>query len=167
MRTSVHGTYKGTRGVSLVEILLVMLVIAIALAMVMPNLTKSHEQTLLEEGKRLSALLSYASDMSTSTGHAIAWEQTPAGYRFLEKDQDLNVWKPLLDDSSLRERVLPERVQIEFIPEQGKHGSQLAKVIFNPSGVQAPFEIGLHNESQHIRVIGNLIGQITLARTEY
>jgi hypothetical protein len=33
--------------------------------------------------------------------------------------------------------------------------------------VQAPFEIGLHNESQHIRVIGNLIGQITLARTEY
>jgi len=166
MLTSVHGPYKGAHGFTLVELLLVMLVIAISLAMVVPNLTKSHEQILLEEGNRLTALLSYASDISTSTGHAIAWDQTPAGYRFLEKDQDLNVWKPLLDDASLRERILPESVQIEYVPEHDKHADHLTKVIINPSGVQAPFEIRLHNESQHIKVIGNLIGQITMTRTE-
>ena len=167
MLTSVHGTYKGAHGFTLVEILLVMLVIAISLAMVVPNLTKSHEQILLEEGNRLTALLSYANDVSTSTGHAIAWDQTPAGYRFLERDQNLNVWKPLLDDASLRERILPESVQIEYVLEQGKSADQLAKVIMNPSGVQAPFEIGLHNDSQHIKVIGNLIGQISMTRTEH
>ncbi len=166
MLTSVHGAYRGAHGFTLVEILLVMLVIAISLAMVVPNLTKSHEQILLDEGNRLTALLSYANDVSTSTGHAIAWDQTPAGYRFLERDQNLNVWKPLLDDASLRERILPESVQIEYVLEQGKSADQLAKVIMNPSGVQAPFEIGLHNDSQHIKVIGNLIGQISMTRTE-
>jgi hypothetical protein len=57
-------------------------------------------------------------------------------------------------------------VQIEYVLEQGKSADQLAKVIMNPSGVQAPFEIGLHNDSQHIKVIGNLIGQISMTRTE-
>ena len=37
----------------------------------------------------------------------------------------------------------------------------------NPSGVEAPFVIGLHNESKHIKVTGNLIGQVTMIKAEH
>jgi general secretion pathway protein H len=166
MPTSVHGIYKKSHGFTVIEILLVMLVIGISLAMVLPNLSKNHDQILFEEGNRLAALLYYAKDISGSTGQAIAWDQTPAGYRFLERDQDHNIWKPLLDDPSMRERVLPDDVQIEYVTEQSKRNGHFTKVIMNPSGVQAPFEIGLHNKNQHIKIVGNLIGQITISRIE-
>ena len=167
MLTSVHGAYKGVHGFTLIEMMLVILVFGISLAMVIPNLSKNHDQVLLEEGNRLAALLNYANDISTSTGHAIAWDKTAAGYRFLVRDQDLKVWKPLLDDASLRERVLPETVKIEYVDEQGKQADHYAKVIMNPSGVEAPFVIGLHNESKHIKVTGNLIGQVTMIKAEH
>jgi len=167
MPTSVHGTFKGGYGFTLIEMILVILVVGISLAMVMPNLSKNHDQVLLEEGSRLAALLNYATDISTSTGHAIAWDQTAVGYRFLERDQDLKVWKPLLDDASLRERALPESVKIEYVAEQGKQVDKYAKVIMNPSGVKAPFEIVLHNETHHIKVTANLIGQVTMSQAEH
>jgi len=167
MLTSVHGIYKGAHGFTLIEMMLVILVVGISLTMVMPNLSKNHDQVLLEEGNRLAALLNYATDISTSTGHAIAWDQTAAGYRFLERDQELKVWKPLLDDVSLRERFLPESVKIEYVAEQGRQAHQYAKVIINPSGVKAPFVIDLHNENQHIKVSGNLIGQVTISKADY
>jgi len=166
MLTSVPGTFKRGHGFTLIEMMLVMLVIGISLAMIVPNLSKNPEQVLLEEGNRLTALLNYATDISIATGSAIAWDQTAAGYRFLERDQDLKVWKPLMNDSSLRERTLPEDAQIEYVAKQGKQAGNLARVIMNPSGVQAPFEIGLHNESAHIKVVGNLIGQIKMIRVE-
>jgi len=166
MPTSVHGIYKKSHGFTLIEMMLVMLVIGISLAMVLPNFSKNHDQILFEEGKRLTALLNYASEISTSTGQRIAWHKTSTGYRFLEKDQDQNIWKPLLDNISMRERTLPDSVEIEYVTEQGKQNGQLVKVIMNPSGVQAPFEIGLQNKNKHIKVNGNLLGQITMSRVE-
>jgi uncharacterized protein YggU (UPF0235/DUF167 family) len=66
----------------------------------------------------------------------------------------------------MRERTLPDSVEIEYVTEQGKQNGQLVKVIMNPSGVQAPFEIGLQNKNKHIKVNGNLLGQITMSRVE-
>ncbi len=166
MPTSVHGICRKSHGFTLIEMMLVMLVIGISLGMVLPNLSKNHDQILFEEGKRLTALLNYASEISNSTGQAIAWHKTLTGYRFLEKDQNQNIWKPLLDDTSMRARTLPDSVQIEYVTEQGKQNSQLEKVIMNPGGIQTPFEIGLQNKNKHIKVNGNLLGQITLNRVE-
>ena len=56
MLTSVHGTYKRGHGFTLIEMMLVILVFGISLAMVIPNLSKNHDQVLLEEGNRLTAL---------------------------------------------------------------------------------------------------------------
>lgn len=166
MQTSAHGRYKGKRGFTLIEVMLVILVVGISLAMVVPNFNKNNDQVLDEEGHRLVALLHYATEFATSTGRAIAWDQTGSGYRFLERDQDLNVWKPLMDDATLRGRNLPESVHIDNVVGQGSQANQSTKVIMNPSGVQAPFEIGLHNESRRIKVAGNLIGQITMRHAE-
>jgi general secretion pathway protein H len=166
MLTSAHGIYKGKRGFTLIEMMLVILVVGISLAIVVPNFNKNNDQVLDEEGHRLVALLHYATEFATSTGRAVAWDQTSAGYRFLERDQDLNVWKPLMDDVTLRERNLPDSVRIDGVTSQSPQVGHSAKVIINPSGVQATFEIGLHNDSKHIKVAGNLIGQITMRQAE-
>lgn len=166
MLTLAHGIYKTEDGFTLIEMMLVILVVGVSLAMVFPNFNKNDDQVLEEEGHRLAALLHYATEFATSTGHALAWDETNTGYRFLERDQDLNVWKPLMDDVTLRERNLPDTVHLDGAASQGGRLSQSARVIINPSGVQAPFEIGLHTDSQRIKVAGNLIGQITMRHAE-
>jgi general secretion pathway protein H len=166
MLTSVHGVCKDFRGFTLIEMMLVILLVGISLALVMPNLNKNDDQVLVDESGRLATLLSYATAFAISTGQTIAWDQTTSGYRFLERDQELSVWKPLMDDTTLRERNLPESVHIDHVNGQGVQMNQSAKVIMNPSGVQAPFEIGLHNESKHVKVTGNLIGQIAVGHVE-
>lgn len=151
--------YEIHKGFSLIELLLVIAVLGISLTVITPNLARNHSEILNDESLRLVSLLNYASDASISTGRPLLWEQTPGGYRFLERDEHLDIWKPALETYVLRERQLPEKIHIESASNQ--YGST-RRVFFSAGGVSSPYAIMLSNGEQKKLISGNLIGQASL-----
>jgi len=78
MRTSA----AGTSGFTLLELLVVVAIMAIATAGVGLALRDSSQVQLEREGLRLTALLESARAQSRMTANAVRWRATPAGFTF-------------------------------------------------------------------------------------
>ncbi len=70
------------RGFTLLELLVVVSIIAIASAGVVFAIRDSAETALEREGERLAALLEAGRAMSRSSGQVIRWSDTPEGFSF-------------------------------------------------------------------------------------
>jgi general secretion pathway protein H len=81
MRTSVVGN-RPTRGFTLLELLVVVAIIAIATAGVSFALRDSQATQLEREAQRLAALFESARAQSRSSGVPVRWYPTPGGFHF-------------------------------------------------------------------------------------
>lgn len=70
------------RGFTLLELLVVVSIIAIASAGVVFAIRDSSQTALEREGERLAALLEAGRAMSRSSGQVIRWRETPQGFSF-------------------------------------------------------------------------------------
>lgn len=86
MRTSAAGSKRlparAARGFTLVELLVVVAIIAIASAGVSFALRDTSTVQLEREGQRLAALLESARAQSRSMGAPVRWYAAPGGFRF-------------------------------------------------------------------------------------
>jgi len=144
------------KGFSLIELLLLTVIVGISLSVVTANLGSDNRDVLNDEALRLVSLLNYASDTSISTGRPLVWEQTPSGYRFLQRDENLDIWKPSLDPHVLKDRQLPEKIHIDSAHNQ--YGN-IRAIFFASSGVNQPFTIIMSNGEERKMISGNLLGQ--------
>ena len=167
MPTSVLGHCRlKALGFTLLEMMVVLVIIGISLSLYTPQLMKNDEDMLKEESIRLAALLEYAADTASSQGVWLAWSPTTNGYRFLQYNDDKNIWQPVIIDEALRERQLVESVHLDVSTQQETSIKTNALIPLSPSGIQAPFQIVLRI-GEKIRVIrGNLLGQITILQSD-
>ena len=70
------------RGFTLIEILVVMAILAIAAATVVMSISTSDARLLQEETARLGALFRIAQNEARISGRALVWEADREGYRF-------------------------------------------------------------------------------------
>jgi general secretion pathway protein H len=83
MRTSAVGTKVGPiKGFTLLELLVVVAIMAIATAGVGLALRDSSQTQLEREALRLTALLESARAQSRMTANTVRWRATPAGFTF-------------------------------------------------------------------------------------
>ena len=155
MPTSAPGR-SDLSGFTLIEMMVVLLVVGISLGLVTPHFMKSDEEVLQEEAVRLVALMEYAADSAGARGQWLAWSRTAAGYRFLQRDEERNVWQPVTSDAVLRERELPAGMRFGSVERQVAVSSSL--IALSPSGIQAPFQIELSLGNARRSVQGDLLG---------
>ena|ERR1039457_11040 len=149
-------------GFTLLEMMVVLLVVGISLALVTPHFMKNDDDVLKEEAMRLVALMEYAADSASSRGHWLAWSPTVSGYRFLERDEDKNVWQPVTTDEILRERQLPEGVRLGPASRQQTAVTSNTLIALSPSGINSPFRIVLTMGETKRIVSGNLLGRVEI-----
>jgi general secretion pathway protein H len=137
----------------------VLLIIGISLSLVTPNFMKNDEDVLKEESVRLIALMDYATDAASSQGHWLAWRPTASGYRFLQLDENKNIWQPIATDEVLRERKLPDGMSIAAANNKQVAVSINSMVILSPSGIQSPYQIELALAKVRRVIRGNLLGK--------
>jgi type II secretion system protein H len=111
MRTSTTEPAFPTRGFTLVEVLVVVLIVGLLVSVVAVRLTSGTRQSLHDEALRLAALLAHARDEAIATGAPLAWQGSDAGYRFLRRGPD-RTWQPMDGDADLRARSLPAGVRL-------------------------------------------------------
>jgi general secretion pathway protein H len=151
------------RGFTLLELMVVLVVFGISLSLVTPHFMKNDDDVLKEESMRLVALMEYAADLAGTEGHWLAWNPTVSGYRFLQRDDDKNVWQPIITDEVLRERQLPEGVHIMSANSQQAIDSSRTMIALSPSGIHAPFRIELAVGKSKRVVRGDLLGKVEVS----
>ncbi len=146
-------------GFTLLEMMVVLLIIGISLGLVTPLFMKNDDDVLKEESVRLVALMEYANDAASSQGHWLAWRPTASGYRFLQLDENKNIWQPITTDDVLRERKLPEGMTIAAANNRQTAVSINSMITLSPSGIQSPFQIELTLAKARRIIRGNILGE--------
>lgn len=149
-------------GFTLLEVMMVLVVVGISLVLVIPNLMKNDDDLIQEEAVRLKALMEYAADTANSRGLWLAWRQTETGYRFLQHDEEKNIWQPVINDDVLRERQIAEGLHLNAFSQQQAVLTTNTMIPFYPSGIHSPFQIILMMGEKKRILNGNLLGNIEI-----
>jgi general secretion pathway protein H len=105
------------RGFSLLELLVVIVIISILFTFTTLAIRGTSPEELIEtEAQRLDRLLQLALEEAILKGQEYGLEFKTDRYRFLLYFE--NTWQPLDNDDLLRERQLPENMELELEIEQ-------------------------------------------------
>jgi len=165
-------------GFTLLEILVVMIIIAIASSIIVLKMGDFYLSNKRIEvfAKELSSLIQLARNQAIFSMNVIGLRITGRDVTFVQLDdtKDMN-WKTMdKKDAFWTSRTIPENVVIEVKMEGGGNDQSLQKKAFSPqiiifpSGEMTPFTLSMHRlgSAQTYTIKGSYIGQIELYQTE-
>lgn len=107
-----------SRGFTLIEVLVVVVIIAIATSIVLLSINVVGDERELErEARRLASLVELAVDEAELQGRDFGIEFIRQGYRFVEYDPYLDTWAEVIGDDLLRPRDLPADFEFSLVIE--------------------------------------------------
>lgn len=107
------------QGFTLIEILVVVVLISIMMGVMLMNFSPGGDEELAqEESLRLQNLLRFAHEQSVIRGEEIGLRVFENAYRFMRLDEETEEWFAIIDDKLLRDRPLPEPLQLDLYLEQ-------------------------------------------------
>jgi general secretion pathway protein H len=145
-----HQGGRCSRGFTLVEILVVVVVVGIAVAFIAVNLRPDDRETLREEAARLAMGLEHAQDEAVLTGTTLAWRGEGDGYQYLRRGAD-GTWAPLGDGVFLPHRLSPP-VRVVGVEVGGARIAAGGLVVLSASALAAPVRIVLEAGSERAAV---------------
>lgn len=151
------------RGFTLVEILVVLVIIGIMVGLASVRLMPDDRGTLRNEAQRLALLLEQAHDQALASGEPIAFSVEGGRYRFWSLDEN-DDWVPHLGDEILRDRPFAPGVKLLALQVDQAILATGQRLLFLPSGGNAPFTADLGLNAAHVRVRGDSLGRV---RIEY
>lgn len=147
---------RGSRGFTLLELLVVVTIAGITLGMVAFNAMPSVQQTLQNDAQRIALLLQLARDEAIVRNRPIAFEVEAERYRFLLREG--NTWQALAQDDLLREREF-KRFPVTFSirPPSAEQAVPL-RIVFGREPVDKPFVLTLATGDAHAVIRADGIG---------
>jgi general secretion pathway protein H len=157
------------RGFTLLELMVVLVIISIILTFVSLSVGGDPRgEELQREARRLVALLEMASDEAVLSSQQLAVRFSEDGYQFMALRG--GQWLALSEDPLLRERTLPEGIQLRLELEDNPppslitEDSDLPQVFLLSSGEMTPFVVTLSAPESERRFLlkASLLGQLEL-----
>lgn len=147
---------KLSRGFTLLELLVVMVIAGIILGIVSFNAMPDERQKLRHDAQRIALLLQLARDEAIVRNRPIAFEAEADRYRFLLYEE--NTWKMLKQDDMLRERefkLFP--VTLSINPPLVEQNAPL-RIVFGREPVDKPFVLTLATGNAQATIRADGIG---------
>lgn len=151
-----------SRGFTLIELMVVILIIVIVLGLVGVNLEPDRETVVRDEARRMALLLRTAQQEAILQGKILAMEITPEGYVFLMLDHN-SEFRSLSRDEILRPRDLPRDIIISSVNIEGRPVTEKPRLILLPTGELPEFTIVFSFGDIHWQVQGVFSGEINVA----
>lgn len=147
---------RGSRGFTLLELLVVVTIAGITLGMVAFNAMPGVQQTLQNDAQRIALLLQLARDEAIVRNRPIAFEMEAEKYRFLLREG--NTWQVLAQDDLLREREF-KRFPVTFSISPPAAGQAVPlRIVFGREPVDKPFVLTLATGDAHAVIRADGIG---------
>jgi len=176
VRGSPRRAAHGAAGFTLLEVLVVVVIIGVMATLAVLSIgSRSLDDRLALEARRLQELFTLAADQAVLQGLELGFVQTKEGYEFLQlKD---GRWIPLEDAGPLRARALAEpfylRLQVDgraVAPVRTDDDKVELKpqVVLLSSGDATEFMLDLRARQYdpYYRLQGDALGRLTLGRKE-
>jgi general secretion pathway protein H len=149
-----------SRGFTLLELLIVMVIAGITLGMVSFNAVPSERQVLQNDAQRIALLLQLARDEAIVRNRPIAFEAYADRYRFLLRDE--NTWQVLAQDDVLHEREFKRSpVTLSISPPSAGEAMPL-RIVFGREPVDKPFALTLSIGDVYIAIRADGIGHFVV-----
>jgi general secretion pathway protein H len=149
-----------SRGFTLLELLVVLVIIGITLGAVSFNAMPSERQVLQNDAQRIALLLQLARDEAIVRNRPIAFEAEADRYRFLLFEE--NTWQTLNQDDMLREREFKRSpVMFSVSPPSAEQNTPL-RIIFGREPVGIPFILSLAVGEAQVSIRADGIGHFSV-----
>ena len=156
MRSNAHA------GFTLVEILVVIAVIAIASTIVIVNLERDDRRMGQREASRLAGALEHAASLAQWQGETLGISAEGNGYRFWRRGAD-DRWAALSGDDVLAARVLPAPFTVAAATFAGAPVAADAVLPFRPSGRNEPYTLLLASPEWTLIVAADPLNRVQVA----
>ena len=153
------GAVKGQRGFTLIEILVVLVIIGIMVGLVGVRMMPDDDRVVRNEAQRVALLLEQTRDQAVASGEPIAFSVEQGRYRFWVLDAE-NQWAPRGGDELLQDRPLADGVQLAAMQVNQARLAAGERLLFLPSGGNAPFTADLALNAAHARISGDSLGRV-------
>lgn len=162
----------GSRGFTLIEIMLVLVVISVMASMLALSIGDSPVRQLEREAKRVQAVLQMAADEAQMQGVELALsltdnpDQEASGYLFLQFDIDQQQWQPLTgkpfglfefsEDISVELQLKSDgqsdvyQQQLSLLTKMTGESSYSPQVLLFSSGEMTPFELSFRHPQSSV-----------------
>jgi general secretion pathway protein H len=151
---------RQSRGFTLLELLVVMVIAGVMLGVVSFNAMPSGRQVLETDARRIALLLQLARDEAIVRNSPVAFEADAQRYRFLVRTD--NVWQVIEKDDLLREREFKRTPLTLLINPPLPPVSGPMRIIFGREPVDRPFVLTLAVEDARVDIRADGIGHFVV-----
>jgi general secretion pathway protein H len=155
-------TRPRARGFTLVEILVVLVILAVAGGLALMTLDHDERGIASREAKRFAGALQYAASRAqwrhetlgvTADGREVRfWKREPAGAR----------WVPLTDDDVLSPHTLPEPLTAAALVYAGQRVPGNAVVPLRPTGRNEPYAFALATPAWRVVLAADPLNRVAI-----
>lgn len=170
--TRTPASARAAAGFTLIEVLVVVLIIGVIVTFAALSLgSRTLEDQLETEAKRLQQLISIAGEEAEVQGLDLGWRYTDRGYQFLTLDQEGH-WVPW-PSGALRARELPQPLYLDLniegrtvAPSSPADKEVEPQILILSSGETTAFRLDLHAQDYepYVRLEGDALGRLKTER---
>jgi len=151
-----------SRGFTLIEVLVVVAVIAIAAGLVVVNVDGDDRRSAEREATRLAGALEHAAALAQWRSETLGFSADGAGYRFWRRGPD-NRWSAVRDEEVLAPRALPAQWTVAPVSYAGAPVATDVIFPFRPSGRNEPYALVLSSPAWTLVVAGDPLNRVQVA----
>ncbi len=151
-------------GFTLVEILVVLVVLAVAAGMLVAGLDRDPWRSAAAEARRLAGALEHAAALAQWTGQTLGVSASGSTYRFWRRGSD-GEWAGIADDDVLAPRRLPDALTVGVVSYAGAAVAADAILPLRQSGRNEPYVLMIAGESTATLLAADALNRVAVTRT--
>ncbi len=152
-------------GFTLVEILVVLLVLALAAGLAYARFESDPRHDVEREGRRLAAAVEHAASLAQWRNQTLGVSVGGATYRFWRRDHVASGdrWVPLTDDDVLAPRSLPDGVTAAALQYAGQEVPADSILPLAASGRNEPYTMEISTQEWRALIVADPLNRVALS----